>query len=242
MIRNTEVHKSLFLGPLRLAAYVLLIGCLFVGLSFSSTAHAGTIPLSSNVSEQVDPNGVPLPDPIDAADLDATLDFVISGTSLELTVTNQTSGDELFDINEVYFNATSNVTGLTYISATHSVGGDVTGGWSSNVDDQADGFGIHDFAMIDGVGANNPNHIRPTQSILFELTISGTGPFAMSDFTTELSRGSNSPMLAVAKFVNRRDSSGVETLPNDSAFGATPEPATLLLAALGLLGLPLRRR
>ncbi|MCH7751796.1 MAG: hypothetical protein IH898_06535 [Planctomycetes bacterium] len=250
MIRHLDVHKSLFLGPLRLAAYVLLFGCFLVGLSYSSSALAGTITLSTNVSSQLDPNGVPLPDPIDVADLDATFDFNITDpNTLELTVTNLTSGDELFDINEVFFNASSNVTGLEYNKATHSVANNVKNAWSFVEDDgtpdfsgtHGDGFGIHDFALIDG-SAPSPKDIGPTESITFKFTISGTGPFAMSDFTTTFSRnvsgGTNIPTLAVAKFVRRRDSLGNEILPNDSGFGGNvPEPGSAMLLALGALSL-----
>lgn len=250
MIRNIDIQKSLFLGPLRLAAYVLLIGCLLLGLSYSSTAHAGTLTLSTHVSSQLDPNGAPLPDPIDLADLDATFDFNISGDIVELTVTNLTSGDELFDINEVYFNVTSNVTGLTYNKATHSVANNVKNVWSFVADDgtpdfagtHGDGFGIHDFSLMYD-GGPGPKDIGPTESIMFRFTISGAGPpFAMSDFTTTLSRqttgGTNTLMLATAKFVRRRDSSGNEILPNDSGYGgAVPEPGSAMLLALGALSL-----
>lgn len=250
MIRHLDVHKSLFLGPLRLAAYVLLFGCLLVGLNGLSSAHAGTLTLSQFVSSQLDPNGVPFADPIDAADLDATFDFNITDpNTLELTVTNLTSGDELFDINEVYFNASSNVTGLTYNSATHSVKGGATAAWSFETDDgtdssptMADGFGIHDFALIDGIGGNSPKDIGPTESVTFEFTILGTGPFSMSDFTNTLSRqptgGTATLTLAAAKFVHRRDSLGNEILPNDSGFGGhVPEPGSAILLALGALSL-----
>ncbi len=247
MIRHLDVHKSLFLGPLRLAAYVLLFGCLLVGLNGLSSAYAGTLVLSEFISEQIDPNGNPFADPIDVADLDATFDFDIVGTSLELTVTNLTSGDELFDINEVYFNASSNVTGLTYNSATHSGGGSAKNAWTFLEDDgtltsvtMADGFGIHDFALLNGSGPG-PKDISPTESITFEFTIAGTGPFAMSDFTTTLSRqesGGDHLTLAAAKFVRRRDSLGNEILPNDSGFGgAVPEPGSAMLLALGALSL-----
>ena len=245
MIRHIDTHKSLFLGPLRLAAYVLLLGCFLVGLSYSSPALAGTLTLSDVAS-----NGVANPNGIDAAILDATFDYDIVGNILELTVTNLTSGDELFDINEVYFNVTSNVTGLEYNKATHSVAGNSKAAWSFKEDDgtpdfadtHGNGFGIHDFALIDGVAENNPKDIGPTESITFEFTISGTGPFAMSDFTTTFSRqttdGSNILTIAVAKFVHGRDSAGNKMLPQDSAFGgAVPEPGSAMLLALGALSL-----
>ena len=261
MTIQQHCRTSLFCHQMCKVARILLFGFLLVavlGVCVSSSATAGTITLSEIVSKQFEMDGVtPLPDPIDPDDLDATLEFMITGTTLNLTVTNLTSGDELFDMNEVYFNVTSNVMGLTYVSATHSVGAaDVKAAWSFVADDgspgfsgtHGDGFGIQDFALMDGKGANNPNDIGPTESIDFEFTILGAGPFDMDDFTTTLSRQTedvaDTLTLAAAKFVNRRDSAGVLIEPNDSGYGGTvtvdlinPEPSTFLLAALALVAL-----
>ncbi len=262
MIRYLDVHQSPFLGPLRLAAYVLLLGCFLLGLSYSSTAHAtfhsGQVGLSAKVSAQEDGNQVPFVDPIIYSDLTAEFDFTISTQGqkdiLTLTVTNLTTGEELFDINEVFFNASSNVTDLTYEQANYSTGGPaITGDWAFEVDPNstggptmADGFGIFDFAMIDGVGGG-ASDIGPNESVLFKFEIFGTGPYLPSDFLAPdlLSRppanDKYSLSVIAAKFVQRRGSDGTQTqgqIDNDSAYGAmVPEPGSAMLLALGALSL-----
>lgn len=49
-----------------------------------------------------------------AADLDATLDFSVSGTDLFLTVTNTSALPNAFNINEIYWNAANNVSDLSF--------------------------------------------------------------------------------------------------------------------------------
>jgi hypothetical protein len=169
-----------------------------------------------------------------ASQLDASFDFSVTGTTLTLTVTN-TGSD--FNINQIYFNGSDDVTSLSLTSATHSAAGDVTSIWAPvEPGSTPDGFGVFDFALTDGVGETNVNIIEPTESIVFVFSISGTGPFADADFIV----GNVNDYLAAAKFVNGPDdpeSPGDE----DSAFGTVPEPGTLALLALGAAGLALGR-
>lgn len=210
----------------------------FAALLFASHAAATTITLST-----VSSDGTP------ASQLDATLEFSVTGaTELTLTVTN-TGSD--FNINEIYFNAESNVTGLSLDSATHSVEGDVATEWGSVLTNTAvDGFGSFDFGLADGVGETDPSVIEPGEDVVFVFTISGTGPFAMDDF--KVANGSG--FEAAAKFVNgppdpecadaviptEKCPEGVNT--EDSAFGAVPEPLVGWLVALGLAGVVASRR
>ncbi len=95
----------------RLRLFSVLL-CLGLGalLVSATVAQAGTLTLSDESSgeNKGDPGFVP------ASVLDATLDFNITGaTELTITVNNLTSGDELFDINELAFNGSSNVTSLS---------------------------------------------------------------------------------------------------------------------------------
>lgn len=103
----------------------------------------------------------------------------------------------------------------------------------------ANGFGTFDFALTDGVGSPSPGIVMPGQSVTFVVGITGTGPFAPSDFADLSSNG----YMFAAKFVNGPpdpENPGHE----DSAFGAiaVPEPASAGLLALGLLGLAAARR
>ncbi len=156
-----------------------------------------------------------------ASVLDALLTFSVTGDVLTLTVTNETSAPSEFNINQVYFNATDNVTGLT-------LDPDVPG-WRLFTEEKAGKLGTHDFALIGPVGNGDPDLIVPLESVDFVFDITGLGPFSDSDFTTEFSEipTGDTPTLAAAKFVNGPG--------DDSALGGVvPVPGAALLAVFGL--------
>jgi hypothetical protein len=200
--------------------------------AFAVSAQAGTITLS-DVSSDLTP----------ATDLDATLDFVVgefdggnAGDELQLTLTN-TGAD--FNVGELYWNVTSNITGLSLLSATHSVNGDVTGLWDPvHTGLSADGFGVFDYAMTDGVGELSPGLATPGDSIVFIMDLDSLAAADMSDFIVANANG----YIGAAKFVNGPDDP--EAPGNeDSAFGAAvPEPGTAALLSIGLFGLAITRR
>lgn len=163
------------------------------------------------------------------ADLSATLAFAVSGSSLDLIVTNATSLTDGFDITEIYFNTTTEISGLILTDGGL--------GWTLLADQRADGFGLFSYALLNDSG-NDLLEILPGETQVFTLGIAGSGFYVDSDFTTKFSTippGSN-PALAAAKFVSGPG--------DDSAFGAiVPEPATglLMLSAIAMLGARRRR-
>jgi hypothetical protein len=185
-------------------------------LTSGTAAQATTITLSTASSDETDPNL-----------LSATFEFQITGaTELTLTVTNDTTSPNAYNINQIFFNAAGNIAGLGLDSATHSAEGDVTGAWAPvDVNTMVNGFGVFDFGLTDGVGETDPSVIGENEFVTFKFSISGTGPFDMTDFKVENAKG----FLAAAKFVSGPG--------DDSAFGAVPEPSTALLLGLGLGGL-----
>lgn len=200
-------------------------------LGVSSAGQATTLTLS-DVSSDATP----------AASLSGTITLaVVGGNVLSLTLENQTSIPNEFNVNGVWWNGDGGVTSLSLTSATHSSSGDVLTAWTPvESGTSADGFGAFDFALTDGVGAGNPNIAHPGESIVFLMAITGSctaTACTAANFVLENPSG----FLAAAKFVNGPDdpeSPGNE----DSAFGAiVPEPTTALLLGAGLLVMSLRR-
>ena len=158
-----------------------------------------------------------------ATALDATFEFSVAGTTLTLTVTNDTVAPSEFDINELYFNGPDGVT-LTPDP--------LPSGWTfDDSGPMVNGFGDFDFGLVES-DLPPDDSIAPGASLSFSFTMSG--PFDVKDFT---SAGSTNGYLIAAKFVRGPD--------DDSAFGATI-PAPGVLALMGMAGLlvarPRRRR
>jgi hypothetical protein len=178
----------------------------------------------------------------------ATLEFDVVGSVLRLTVRNRTDesnvsfGTGEYKINEIYFNATPNVSALSLTSPAT--------GWSLETNKKGGGaFGRFDFALIGNLGRGVHENVEAGASLVIELDISGTGPFDMTDFASEPSRipPGTMPSIVQAKFVQGPG--------DDSAFGASgsgyvggpggpvdvPEPGAALLVAAGLIGTVVRR-
>ena len=181
-----------------------------LSLLVSVSADAGMITLSTHSTNSVNP-----------ALLDATLDFQVSGSTLTLTVTNDTAAPNAFRISEVVFNATSNVTSLT-----PSI---MPAGWSFNTNQNANSFGQFDFKVSSGNGMGSAAIVAGA-SVQFVFAFTGDG-VTVADFLTVLSTGaSRSAMVVAARFINGPPGFG-------NAYGGTntpiPEPGTaaLLLVA-----------
>lgn len=198
----------------------LTAGVAALALATTTNASLFTIELSTHSSGSVDPSL-----------LSARLDFSVTGQTLTLTVTNNTSGLNSFSINRIYFNASDDVGNLVSSS---------TGQFSVNaISTNADGFGMFDYVLAHGPPEGHNHHvIGPLAQEIFTFVFAGT--FNAKDFSTELSTPfapGNTLMHAAAKFVMG---------PNDdSDFGGAliPAPGVLaLLAAAGLVGGRRRRR
>jgi len=204
--------------------YRSLLFSLLAVLTFAPAASSTTIVLSELSS-----------DATPAILLDATVDFDVVGTILTVTVFNQTTLPDEYEIVELFFNSSDDVTGLTLdLAGTKTCPAiqckwDLFAGSGMTGQTVADGFGFYDWALKSN---SNPGKIVAGETFVFEFTIAGVGPFDMSDFATDLSQApqGDTPALVAAKFVTGPG--------DDSAFGATvPEPGTFAMLGLGILGL-----
>jgi hypothetical protein len=189
---------------------------MLVALAVSISARADTVSLSDQSTDST---------PADA--LDAAIDFSVNGTTLTLTASNQTPPfPQLggYSITEIFFNAASNVSALTF---------SVPGEWRLDIGPIA-GYGTFDFRLHprNGIDAEIPGQ----SALAWDFDIQGTGPFSNADFATALSTtgAGETPALAAALFVNGPG--------GDTAYGvAIPEP-TAALAFVGFGLAALRRR
>jgi hypothetical protein len=197
-----------------------LAGALLIALSAAAPSHAAVVTLSQLSSDETDP-----------ALLQATLEFIVSGDTLVLTVSN----DSAFQIHQVYFNASDNVAGLTLTSPTS--------GWSLQTNKSADGFGQFDFALIgdNGIPKIGLQTILAGDSQVFTFDITPANGATVTDMDFVLNLSSippgGTPSLAAAKFIRGP--------ADDSAFGAViplPPAATAGLVLMGAALLWSRRR
>jgi MYXO-CTERM domain-containing protein len=170
-------------------------------------------------------------DATDAAGLRLTLDFAWSGSALTLRATNTSA---LFHVNQIYFNASDDVTGLALASAAHSAAGNVTRRWSLLRNRRAGGLGTFDFQLDGGNGANRAWILDPGESLLFVFTVRASGPVTLDDLGVMSAEG----VRVAAKFIG--GPLDPETCSEDSAFGSIPEPGLLGLVGLGLLAVARR--
>ena len=190
------------------------LAAIAVSLVCSNAATASIITLSQFSSDNTDP-----------ALLSATFDFAVSGNTLTLSVTNDTLAPNDYLISEVYFNAPDGVT-LSFAGLT---------GWTFMTEQAADGFGRHDFALIDGQGLSS-DQIAPGETVIVPFTILTGSPTPQSILNAfSVIPPGNQPVVIAAKF---RAGPG-----DDSAFGASiPAPGALPLVMAGIALVNRRRR
>ena len=163
--------------------------------------------------------------------LDAIFDFSIAGNVLTLAVSNTTDTnvpEAEFEINEMGFNATAEITDLILTSGVTDWIFEFDQSGSSG---QMSGFGNFD-AHIAWAHPSNPT-VLPGETVIFTFDIVGDG-FTEESFVTDLSSNTDTPMLVAANFFRGPDDA------ND--FGAVPEPTSLGLLMVGMLSLLRRPR
>jgi hypothetical protein len=205
----------------------------------SFNASAVSIDLSAMSSESGEVPGTP------ASVLDGTVGFLIgefdggnAGDEIQLTFENTTSGGlgaGDYDISEIYLNVSSDITIGSILSP--ATGANL--GWelAAPPPQMVDGFGLFTLG-VSRIGDVNLNTdlILPGETATILISFACAGTCDESDVINNLSG-----KAAAAKFINGGNVYGD---PNDSAFGASPvpEPASVLLVGLGLVGLASRRR
>ncbi|MHC4186906.1 MAG: PEP-CTERM sorting domain-containing protein [Planctomycetota bacterium] len=204
----------------------ILAGVLIALLSFS-TVHAALVSLSDCTTDETP-----------ASDLNAMVEFSLTGSTLSIVLTNLTDGpdsgiDTGYDITALYFNATDNIFGLTLEEPDF---GWVLYSWDNIT--KAGGLGQFDYVLKGKIGSN-PIIVEGESSRTFTLSVTHDGSGASeSDFYSEFSSRppGNDPTIIAAKF---------QRGPNDdSAFGGThtPEPATITILGLGSMIMFIKRK
>jgi len=209
----------------------VIITMIALGLVAVGCGTAGAAPITitlSHFSSDLTPAGV----------LDARFVFSTIGNYLNLLVYNDTADPDAYKINQIYFNATGNVTGLELVPDFFPPG------WTLLNDEAAGGFGVFDF-YLDGGNGNDSNLIPPGEFESFGFAISGTGPpFPETDFVSfSTIPPGDTVALAAAKFIGGPADNDPDEEDEDSAFGAAvPIPGAVWLLGSGLVGLVAIRR
>jgi len=203
---------------------------MLVGLAAAAWASAADASVILRLSDYTPETSVPV------SWLDALMTFTVSGNTLTLDVENLTPDPQVsppgsFRINDLYFNVSDKVTGMTLAAPPE--------GWAltfSRDGCKVGGLGHFDVRLEGGQGGKDQDQIFPAETTTFTIAFTGTG-VTESDFTTEKSVG-QMESLAAAKFVPVGDGMSAR----GATFTVVPEPATLALLGLGAAGVLLRKK
>lgn len=190
---------------------------LAAGLLLGGPTQALTLTFSD-----VSSNGIP------AADLNASLDFSVAGSSLTLTLANLTHANvapaQSYYVNQIYFNFAGDASGFAIVSGPGSLLFDP-------LSTQPNGYGRFDVRLDLGTAADVPD-LRVAPGALETWTIDLGVIATDADFAvfSSLPPG-DQPAIAALKFVGG-------SLDDASAFGAVvPVPAAAWLLGSALVGL-----
>jgi hypothetical protein len=203
---------------------LLVVGLLLAGGS------AGATPVTlSSLSSDATP----------AASLGATYDFVVTGSTLRLTVTNQSQ----YDIVAIFFNDSNDVADITLTGVEGSSDGWLfrsTGDFMSTPS-----FGTFDHALhspvwrnqnLEGVGVGD------IVTFIFDIDCAGSLVCDASDFANQTSFNGPVAVNAAGRFIRGPEGSTNPFGGGTKVGGQIPEPATALLLAAGLVAISARLR
>ncbi len=194
----------------------MAVACTLLAL-VAMSAGADTITFSGPVMSDYD---------VPYTVFDAIIDYSYATGVLTLDIQNDTASPYAYTLSNLCFNVSSDVTGMSILND-----GSLTG-TSLTPDDHGDGFGIFDYGFDLGQG-NNGILAGGNETVTFNVTGSGLDT---SDFFNGLSISPNNPQLATIHFTRGPDGDSTWVTP-----GIVPEPASISLLGMALVGLVVRR-